>query len=219
MIKAVLFDFDGTLVNTNPLIIKTFEVTLKHYFPNRSFKQEQLMDYIGPTLKQTFDSLCKEKTDEMIEYYRTINWDLHDDMVEIYPTVKEGLKALKEKNIKLGIVSSKKRDMIIHGLKHFGMDHFFSCVVGEDDVKEPKPNPEPILKAMHMLNCHREEVVFVGDNSHDIEGGKNSQVITCCVSWAQRGVDYLKQFNPDYILNDMRDLLNIIEEVNTQCLI
>ncbi|QVK17300.1 pyrophosphatase PpaX [Mycoplasmatota bacterium] len=215
MIKAVLFDFDGTLVNTNPLIIKTFEITLKHFLPNQSFTEEQLLEFIGPTLKQTFDSLDKEKTDEMITYYRKINKELHDDMVKIYPTVKEGLKVLKAKNIMLGIVSSKKRDMVIHGLKHFDMDHFFSIIVGEDDVINPKPNPEPILKAMDMLNCCIDEVIFVGDNSHDIEGGKNSQVITCCVSWAHRGVEYLKQFNPDYILNDMRDLINIIEEVNT----
>jgi len=214
MIKAVLFDFDGTLVNTNHLILKTFEVTLKHFLPNQSFTNEHLLNFIGPTLRQTFDLLNKDKTNEMIDYYRSINRQLHDEMIEVYPTVIEGLQALIDRNIILGIVSSKRREMVIHGLRHFHMEHFFQCIVGEDDVKIPKPNPEPILKAMNMIKCNRNEVIFVGDNSHDIEGGKNAEVITCGVSWALRGVAYLNRFSPDYMLEDMNDLIKIIEEVN-----
>ncbi len=214
MIKAVLFDFDGTLVNTNALILKTFELTLKHYLPKQIFTKKQLMNFIGPTLKQTFDSLYIEKSDEMIDYYRKVNIQLHDEMVEIYPTVKEGLQLLYNNKIKLGIVSSKKHDMILHGLKLFNLNQFFSCIVGEDDVNHPKPHPEPIEKALKYLDCCHKEVIFVGDNSHDIEGGKNAGVLTCGVSWAERGANYLKQFNPDYILDDMRALINDIEEVN-----
>ena len=149
MIKAVLFDLDGTLINTNPLIMKTFELTLKYFLPKQVYTKERLMDFIGPTLKQTFSSIWEEKTDEMIEYYRDINRKLHDEMVEIYPTVKDGLLALASQNILLGIVSSKKKDMVLHGLKHFQIDQYFKCIVCADDVKEPKPNKEPILMGMN----------------------------------------------------------------------
>lgn len=216
MIKLVLFDFDGTLVNTNPLIMKSFELTLNHYLPNKMYSNEELMNFIGPTLKQTFNTILPEKMDEMVEYYRKVNKELHDDMVTIYPTVKSGLERLIQKGIKLGIVSSKRHDMVLHGLSLFQLTPMFSCIIGEDDVKEPKPNPEPILKAMHMLDCKVHEVIFVGDNAHDMEGGKNANVVTCGVSWALRGADYLKQFKPDYILEDMNDLINIIEEVNSR---
>ncbi len=214
MISTVLFDLDGTLINTNPLIIKSFEETLKVFLPNESFSKQRIMDFIGPTLKETFDGLLKVRTDEMIKYYRMINHKLHDEMVEIYPTVKSGLALLKKHNFKLGIVSSKKSDMVLHGLKHFSIDHYFELVIGENNVTKHKPDPEPILKAMSLLKSNPNEVIFVGDNSHDIEGGKNAGVITCGVAWALRGAEYLKQFSPDYILKDMRNLLTIIDEVN-----
>lgn len=214
MITTLLFDLDGTLINTNQLIIRTFKDTLKHFLPNQEFTDEMIMDYIGPTLKQTFDSLLPEKCDEMISYYRKTNIILHDSMVNIYPTVKEGLKLLKNKGFHLGIVSSKKHDMVIHGLKHCKIEKYFELIIGEDDVINPKPNPEPLFKAMEELKCQTKNVIYIGDNSHDILAGKNAGVTTVCVNWALRGAQYLKQFNPDYILKDMRDLINIIEEVN-----
>lgn len=213
-ITTVLFDLDGTLINTNPLIIKTFEITLKHFFPAETFTKERILDFIGPTLVQTFDSLNKEKTNEMRAFYQKVTKELHDDMVDIYPTVKEGLKLLKDRNLNLGIVSSKRREMVIHGLKHCGIDNYFQFVIGADDVKNPKPDKEPIIKAMNIVKSRKEETIFVGDNSHDILGGKNAGVITCCVAWALRGADYLKQYQPDYILEDMSDLIQIIDEVN-----
>lgn len=215
MITTVLFDLDGTLINTNPLIIKSFEETFKEFLPNENFSESRIMDFIGPTLKETFDGLLKEKTDEMIEYYRMVNHKLHDEMVEIYPSVKAGLALLKQQNLKLGIVSSKKSDMVLHGLKYFNIDHYFDLIIGEDNVTKYKPDPEPILKAMNLIKSRTDEVIFVGDNSHDIEGGRNAGVITCGVAWALRGAEYLKQFAPDYILKDMKDLLTIIKEVNS----
>jgi pyrophosphatase PpaX len=214
-ISTVLFDLDGTLINTNPLITETFRQTLNHYMPERVFTDEDIMEFIGPTLDQTFSGLIFEKKDEMTTYYRKINKELHDQMVEIYPTVEEGLKQLKENGIRLGIVSSKKNDMVLHGLQYFKLDHLFEIVIGNDDVINPKPHPEPIELAITKMNITKEEVIFVGDNSHDIESGKNAGVITCGVSWSLRGANYLKQFNPDYILEDMTQLMKIIKEVQS----
>lgn len=213
-ITTVLFDLDGTLINTNPLIIKTFSITLKHFLTKQTFSNEQILDFIGPTLKQTFDSLNPEHTDEMIVYYQLINKKLHDEMVEIYPTVKDGLDSLKRRGLKLAIVSSKKREMVIHGLKHCGINAYFEFVIGADDVINPKPDKEPLVKAMNLFNSLPDETIFVGDNAHDILGGKNAGIVTCAVSWAERGADYLKQYNPDYILEEMKDLIKIIDEVN-----
>ncbi|MDF2700837.1 MAG: HAD-superfamily hydrolase, subfamily variant 1 [Haloplasmataceae bacterium] len=215
-ITTILFDLDGTLLDTNPLIIKTFEETLKHYLPDRVFTKEDIMEFIGPTLKQTFDTLYKEKTEEIIKYYREINRKLHDDMVVVYPTVREGLELLKANNYTLGVVSSKKRDMVIHGLKYTKLNHLFDLVMGHDDVTNPKPDPEPIYIAMERLNCSKENVIYVGDNSHDIEAGNNAGVVSVGVAWSLRGAQYLKQFNPDYIIEDMKDLINIIHEVNNK---
>lgn len=212
-ITTVLFDLDGTLIDTNPLIIKTFQKTLAYFIKDREFSEVEIMDFIGPTLKQTFDGLLPEKTEDMIAYYRDYNKIIHDEMVVIYPTVYEGLELLKDAGIRLGIVSSKKNDMVRHGLKHCKIDHFFEMVIGADDVINPKPDKEPLELAFKQMNVSKDEVIFVGDNYHDIECGKNAGVLTCGVSWSLRGAYYLKQFDPDYILEDMKDLVKIIKEV------
>jgi pyrophosphatase PpaX len=209
-ITTVLFDLDGTLINTNPLIIKTFEVTLAHYFPHQPFTTDEIKAFIGPTLEQTFMHLDPNRVSEMIDYYRSVNKTLHDTMVKPYPTVFEGLSLLKDRGIRLGIVSSKKTDMVIHGLKHFKILDYFEVIIGADEVKNPKPDKEPIELAMSTLGVTKDEVIFVGDNSHDIEGGKNAGVFTCGVAWSLRGANYLKQFGPNYILEDMRDIIKII---------
>ncbi|ERJ10960.1 pyrophosphatase PpaX [Haloplasma contractile] len=214
-ITTVLFDLDGTLINTNPLIISSFRATVEEFLKEQTFTDEDLMDFIGPTLEQTFTKLLKEKKDDMITFYRTHNKKYHDDMVEVYPGVLEGLERLKQKGITLGIVSSKANDMVHHGLKHCKIYDYFEIIIGADDVTNPKPHKEPIELALNRLGRKKEETIFVGDNKHDMLGGKNAGVITCGVSWALRGADYLKNYHPEFILKDMNDLLKIIDEVNT----
>lgn len=215
-ITTVLFDLDGTLINTNELILASFRETIDHYFPDNKLKREDLIEFIGPTLAQTFGKLAPDKIDEMIEYYRNHNILYHDDMVEIFPSIREGLDLLKNKGMKMGIVSSKKKDMVIRGLKQCGIYDYFSVIVSCDCVKNPKPDPEPIELALELINSSKEETIFVGDNHHDILGGKNAGVITCGVVWSIRGAKYLKEYNPDYIINSAIDIANIIDKLSNK---
>ncbi|TSB48298.1 pyrophosphatase PpaX [Alkalicoccobacillus porphyridii] len=206
---TLLFDLDGTLIDTNELIIASFLHTLDKYRPNQ-YTRETVLPFIGPPLQDTFQMIDPEKWEEMVEVYRTHNHTFHDQLVTDYPGVYEGIKKLHDLGYKLAIVTTKKNQTAQMGLKLKGLDLFFDVVIGLDDVSRAKPDPEPIEKALAALGSTKEEAIMIGDNSHDILAGKNAGVTTAAVGWAIKGQEYLKSYQPDYILQTMDDLLDIV---------
>ncbi|GLB59809.1 pyrophosphatase PpaX [Cytobacillus sp. NCCP-133] len=209
-INTILFDLDGTLIDTNELIISSFLHTLGKYYPER-YKREDVLPFMGPTLHETFESISPEKVEEMITVYREYNIKNHDVLVKEFEGVFETVRTLKESGYKLGIVTTKVSNVVEKGLKLTNLDPFFDVVVTLDDVEKPKPDPEPILKALELLDAKPEEAIMVGDNSHDIEGGKNAGTKTAGVAWTAKGREFLARFEPDYMLDNMADLLDILE--------
>lgn len=208
-INTLLFDLDGTLINTNELIIESFLHTLNKYYPDK-YKREDIFPFIGPTLYETFESINPEKMEEMVQIYRKFNHEQHDKLVTEFETVFETIQTLKEKGFKLGIVTTKIRTTVNMGLKLTKLDQFFDVVVTLDDVEHAKPNPEPIFKALEQLDAKPEEAIMVGDNHHDIGAGKNAGTKTAGVAWSIKGRDYIESFQPDYVLDKMSDLLAIV---------
>ena len=209
-ITTLLFDFDGTLLDTNELIIQTFLSVLGKRFPGR-FTREDVLHFIGPSLKQTFNQIDEDLTEELILEYRAWNIEMHDQMVVEFDGVSETLRLLKSRGIKMAIVSTKKHDVILRGIKFMGIEDIFEIVIALDDVVNPKPNPEPILLALERLDAKPEEALMVGDNSHDIEGGQNAFVRTAGVAWTAKGEAYLATFKPTYMLQHISELLEIVE--------
>ncbi|QDQ00072.1 pyrophosphatase PpaX [Lysinibacillus fusiformis] len=210
-VKALLFDFDGTLLNTNELIIQTFMHVLEERFPGQ-YSPKDCLKFIGPSLKQTFSDITPGEEDEMIANYRTWNMLHHDELVTEYPDVVSTLEQLKSMGIKLAIVSTKRNEMIDRGLSILGATHLFEIRIGSNDVKNVKPDPEPVLLALERLGLTKEEAIMIGDNSHDIEAAHNAGVRAAGVAWSIRGAQYLQQFNPEYLLQGMSDLFDIVKE-------
>ncbi|RFU67054.1 pyrophosphatase PpaX [Bacillus sp. V59.32b] len=209
-ITTLLFDLDGTLINTNDLIIASFTETLNYYYPGQ-YTREDILPFIGPSLYETFHSIDKERVEEMIARYREHNVKNHDAMVTQYEGVYETIRILHEEEYKLGIVTTKKRDVVLKGLKLSKLDEFFEVIVTLDDVENAKPDPEPVLKALHLLESSPSEAIMIGDNHHDVLAGKNAGTLTAGVAWTVKGREYLEGFEPDYMLDHMGDLLRIPE--------
>ncbi|MGE8036047.1 pyrophosphatase PpaX [Lysinibacillus sp. KCTC 33748] len=209
-VKALLFDFDGTLLNTNDLIIQTFMHVLNERFPGQ-YSPKDCLKFLGPSLKQTFSDIAPGEEEAMITKYREYNEAHHDELVTQYPDVVSTLEQLKDMGIKLAIVSTKRNGMIDRGLSVLGANHLFDIRIGTDDVKNVKPNPEPVLLALERLGVNKEEAIMIGDNSHDIEAGHNAGVRAAGVAWAFKGEEYLQQFKPEYMLHHMTDLFEIVE--------
>ncbi|MED3661028.1 pyrophosphatase PpaX [Ureibacillus sp. FSL K6-8385] len=208
--KALLFDFDGTLLNTNELIIRTFMHVLNERFPGQ-YSPKDCIKFIGPSLKETFEQIAPNEADELIAKYRQFNHAYHDLYVKEFDGVNETLEQLKREGHKLAIVSTKKKETIERGLKYMKAEHYFDFWIGLEDVKKVKPDPEPVLLALDRLKVPKEKTLMIGDNYHDILAGKNAGVKTAGVAWSIKGEHYLKQFNPDFMLHHMSDLLTIVK--------
>jgi pyrophosphatase PpaX len=209
MITTILFDLDGTLIDTNELIIATYLHTLEKYYPSQ-FKREDVLPFIGPSLKEVFGNMNPDRVEEMILEYRTYNLANHDQLVREFEGVAETLPLLKEKGYKLGIVTTKLYDTVMKGLRLMELDHYFDCIIALDHVEKEKPDPEPIFKALEALGSTPEEAIMVGDNFHDILAGKNAGTLTAGVAWSIKGRNYLAKFEPDYMLEHMSDLFTIL---------
>lgn len=208
-IHTILFDLDGTLIDTNELIFASFDHTFKQY--NLSFTREELAEFNGPPLSETFIKLDPVRAKDMVATYREHNHANHDEYVKAFPQVTDTIYQLKRKGIKLGIVSTKMSDAVKMGLVLTELDTFFESVITLDDVTQAKPHPEPIWKALEDLQADPATTLMVGDNHHDIEAGKNAHVQTAGVAWSQKGKERLLEYDPTYMLEEMYDLLKIIE--------
>ncbi|MCM3618823.1 pyrophosphatase PpaX [Sutcliffiella horikoshii] len=208
-INTLLFDLDGTLIDTNDLIIESFLHTLNHYYPEQ-YGREDVLTFLGPPLYDTFVKMDESRVDEMVTHYRGFNMTNHDRLVKEFDGVYETVKILHEKGLKLGIVTTKMRQTVVMGLKLTGLDQFFDVVVCLDDVTNAKPDPEPVQLALRQLGASPEEAIMVGDNYHDILAGKNAGTKTAAVSWTIKGVEYLQSFEPDYMLTHMEDILPLV---------
>lgn len=208
-ITTILFDLDGTLIDTNDLIIQSFLHTLGKYYPEE-YKREDVLPFIGPSLKETFGEIDGERVEEMIRVYREFNIAHHDELVEEFDGVNETVAILKEKGFKLGIVTTKKLDIVQKGLNLTGLAPFFEVIVAFEHVSKLKPDAEPVLMALEQLNSTPAEAIMVGDNYHDILAGKNAGTKTAGVAWSAKGRAHLEEFEPDFMLENMRDLLPIV---------
>lgn len=208
-IDTLLFDLDGTLIDTNELIIQSFLHTLGKYYPE-TYKREDVLPFMGPTLTETFESMDESKVEEMVRVYRDFNLSNHDNLVKEFEGVHETISILKEKGFKLGIVTTKRLNVVKKGLELTKLDSFFDVIVALDHVTKAKPDPEPVQKALEQLGSTPDRAIMVGDNFHDILGGKNAGTKTAGVAWSIKGRAYLEEYKPDYMLDNMRDLLAIL---------
>lgn len=209
---TILFDLDGTVLNTDKLIIETYRHLFAKYRPDFDFNEEEQKSVLGPSLKEKLPQYFEQDYQELYDEYQKFNLSNHEKYVTLYPNLRETLEQLKKEGYKLGIVSTKGNNAINYGLKTFDLEKYFDVVVGADDVEIQKPDPAGIIKACEILNVNQDNLIYIGDNGNDILAGKNAYAYTIGVSWTIKGLDYIKSFEPDDIIDDYQDLLRILKE-------
>lgn len=204
-----LFDLDGTILDTNELIIRSFEHALAIHAPGQ-YTREDLMPQMGRALVDQAEFFAPGRGAEFIPTYRKFNLDKHDELVVEFPHAQAVLRELKQAGVKIGIVTSKIRLTAEMGLKLCGMYDLVDAIITIDDVEHHKPHPEPVQKALALLGGTPEQAIMVGDSPYDIEAGQAAGTATVGVKWSLRGEAGLLPFAPDHMIGDMRELLAII---------
>ena len=216
---AVLFDFDGTLVDTIELIHQSMRYTTSTVL-GRELPRETLIQGVGTPLPEQMKAFDPDRVDELLEVYLHYNEAHHDDFVREFPSVEEALSRLREAGLKLGVVTSKRRDSTDQTLRTFpGLGRVVDRFVTMEDTTEHKPHPEPLLKGLEMLGATREETAYVGDAPYDIAAAKAAGLTSVGVSWGAFPHESLREAGPDYLFADMdgvtETLLGLAEQRNS----
>lgn len=210
MIRTVLFDLDGTIIDTNELIIETFLHVLRDKTPS-PFTREHIIPSMGLTLEEQLRIFTgQDQVDELVAAYRNYNLERHDELVREFPYVKEVMADLHASGIQLGVVTTKMRATTERALRMFGLIDYLSTIVTVQDVNHPKPHPEPVLRAVEALQANPAQTIMVGDSPADILSANAAGVISCGVAWSLKGEAVLRQYEPRHIIHDMRDLYALV---------
>lgn len=211
-INTILFDLDGTLVDSNEIIIQSFKETFKHFHPNVVYSRDQIIEMIGPPLKETFKIVSEDpvKINEMISCYRNFYQENEFNYINLYDNVIETLKELRELKINLGIVTTKFEESAMPSIKLFGIDKYIKNYSFLGSVPEHKPSPEPVYYVLNQFS-DVDKVLMVGDNPSDILAGKNAGILTCGIEWTLVK-DKLKATNPDFWIKNYKEILDIIKK-------
>lgn len=201
--RTVLFDLDGTLIDSIELILSSYRHTLTVHRGSTPADDVWLAGLGTPLLAQ-FRAFTDDDAEiaAMVATYRAHNLANHDAMVRPYPGVAPAVHALHATGARLGIVTSKTREGATRGLRHCGFDGLFDVVVGADDVERHKPDPEPIQRALSLLGEPAGGAVFVGDSPHDLAAGRAAGVATAAVAWGPFPRSTLEAMRPDHWIEE-----------------
>ncbi len=205
-ITTVLFDLDGTLIDTRDLILKSFAHTFEQVL-QKSIPEDELLLHFGRPLVYTMQTYGPDRTTELLQTYREFNHSHHDELTKEFPMVRATLAELKQRGYRLGIVTSKIRRVAVMGLKLFDLDGLMEILVFEEDTEKHKPEPEPVLKALELARVEPTEALYVGDSPYDILCGQRAGVKTAAALWTSYAHEKLLKLKPDYALESITDLL------------
>lgn len=207
--NTILFDLDGTLIDTNTHIINALTKALKDVAHIHKTSQE-IAETFGIPLRVAVRDMTPNHWEEvMTTYHKYSNAAGHDD-VTLFPGVPELLQDLYDADYKLAIVTSRNRYNAIGYLEHFGIDHFFSRLISPEDCPEHKPNPAPVTLALKVLDAKPEEAIMIGDSPFDIMAAKGANIASVGVSYTAIGVEKLAVAEPDYMIDHILELKEIL---------
>lgn len=207
---AFLFDLDGTLNNSVPLILRVAQLTYEDLGISRS--REQIMQTIGEPLVVTGEKLFGPgQGDRFRLAYQSRYRQVAEEMpIQPFPGILEMLDLLRERGAKLAVVTSKRRRLTRENLTTTGLLPRMDAVIDAESTDDHKPLPTPALLALAELDARPEEGVFVGDSRFDLACGRNAGLVTVGVSWGAGSLAELEEQEPDYLCHSVEDLTALL---------
>jgi len=208
LFDGFIFDIDSTLTSTNQLIFDSFNFIAKKYL-DRTFTDDEIISLFGPTEDVILEEWCRDRYEEArVEYYKYYS-DNHS-MAKLYPGMKEILEYLKKESYPLGIFTGKGSEASMITLKKLDIDHYFDLIVTGDNVENPKPSPEGILKFVNHFGLKPEKVLMIGDSVSDVIASKEAGVKIASALWDSYGEEEVKTLQSDYYFHSVEELNHFI---------
>lgn len=208
LIKALFFDLDGTLINTNELVINSFKHTIKTHL-NIDYEREKIVKFFGEPLRNSLERLDQGDVDAMLQTFLIYNEANHDPLISLFPGVLEGLELFKALGFKLAVVTSKRRKMAERGLELLGIINLFDVIVTPEDTIIHKPHKDPCIYGLNALGLSSDEAMMVGDSSFDILCGKAAGLITCAVNYTLIPKEELEKAECNFFVDSIRDIIEL----------
>lgn len=207
--KILLFDLDGTLIDSTQAIVESFVNTSLFFGFNFNGREEEIQRLIGHPLREMFVQmgLPQEKIEECVKLYRSNYERIYLEKTVLLPKVKDSFKNLPSSYL-MGVVTSKSSFFSKKILENLEMLKYFFRIVGIDDVKEPKPSKEPILKALEGIEYDKSRVYMIGDTFFDMQSARNAGVIGIGV---QGKYDQNLREYTDFVFEDMQQAMDYIK--------
>jgi pyrophosphatase PpaX len=215
-IDTIVFDFDGTLVDTNDVVISSWQYAARELL-GHEFSMETLTATLGEPITHTIEYLFPDHdSDLVVKAYRHFHHEHFADMIRIFPGVREMLDALEADGYKLGLVTNRLRYTTEIGLRRFDIEKYFGAIVTVGEAPKDKPAPEHIWFTLDKLDAAADRSILVGDSQNDIIGGLGAGLISVRVAWAVATDDGYgdSAAKPDYVIDAPSDLISLIENLN-----
>lgn len=209
--RVILFDLDGTLIDSGPIIIASMRhasVTVLGREPDEEAVRAAIG---GPGLTSQMRDLDPDRVDELIDVYRAHNEPLHATL-ESFVGIPELLLELCRRGHQLGIVTAKRRATVHLAFERFPfLAELTDVLVGAEDTERHKPDPDPVLEALRLLGASPDEAVYVGDSPFDVRAGKAAGAFAIAVGWG--GIhpdDRLLGAEPDALVQHPEEILALV---------
>lgn len=206
---CVIFDFDGTLADTFSGIYETTQATLeKMGLPPTT--QEQARKGIGLPLRGSLKigaNIPDERLEEAVTVYRELFDDIAFDLATLFPGILDAVKELSRRGVPMAIASSRSGRSLNILMERLGLKEYIPNIFGVETVPNPKPNPDLVLHILDVMGADPRQTLVIGDTTFDIEMGNRAGCYTCGVTWGNQTAAELAVARPDYIINDIRQIL------------
>jgi len=195
-LKGFIFDLDGTLINSLPVVRTSLNATLLK-FSGRVYADQEISALFGPSEEGIFKKLFPDSWAEVLQFYLTEYDRIHLQYAKPFPGIIELLTLLHERKMKLALVSGKGPGSMEISLKHSGLKHLFKVILTGSELRASKP--EHIRQVLALWKFSPEEVAYVGDIAYDVQAAKEVGVLPISALWAETAqVQKVLAMNPDY---------------------
>lgn len=209
MINTVIFDLDGVIIDSGPAMKLAFTQSYKEVMQNNALPPfDEFIKHSGDSLPNIFKKM-KLPVEPMYKRFRELSIE-NIDKIFLFEDVIDVIRQLKIRGIRIAIVTGKEKDRTLQILKRLKIDALFDLVVASTEVSNPKPHPESMLKVLEVLNTKPDEALSIGDATNDIKAAQQAGIISVAVTWGLCDRKDLESCNPNYIINEAIEILDLI---------